>query len=128
MMFIIAIWITSLVALRLGTGAAWGWVILLALPLVPALIDQLRNPQRWLTLGDANLRWFDGQQQTSISLADITSIRIDTRWDLSARVTLNLTDGQRLRLPVAVTPPRNEFDAALRKTPISVTRHHFRVF
>ena len=124
----IALWAAGLVILRLYLGAAWGVLALLALPLIPAIIEQLRNPRRWLRLTDDKLFWHDGFSDQEIALNRIAEARFDTRWDLSTRVRITLDSKDRVRLPPTVTPKPDPFIDALEARGVATSRQHFRVF
>ncbi len=124
----IAIWSALLAGLALFLHAAPWLVIALALPLLPALWELWKNPQANLTLDDTKISWSIGARNVATPLADITKARLDTRWDLSVRVTLILLDGKKLRLPPQVTPPHRQFETELHQRGVQTERHHFSVF
>ena len=81
------------------TAAPWliGGIALFTLP---ALWDLWRNPAAGIILSDENLEWFSGRLDGNVALAQIDRIRMDTRWDLSVRVTIMTRNGKSLRLPL----------------------------
>lgn len=104
------------------------WLLaVLALFVVPALLDLLRNPIGRFTLSETDLAWETPRLTASLPVARIAKARLDTRWDFSVRATLILHDGTKLRIPQAVMPPHQDLEAALSACNIPVERHHFRV-
>ncbi|WP_204113700.1 hypothetical protein [Shimia biformata] len=104
------------------------WILgFLSLFVLPALIDVLLNPVSTLTMDATDLRWKSVLQEGRVPLSEIALVRMDTRWDVSVRVTLTLTDGKKLRLPHDVTPNNKLLEQALAARGIKTERHHFRV-
>ena len=124
----IAVWAAGLVAMRVVIDAAWVVLALLALPLVPAIIEQLRNPRRWLRLTDKAVIWHDGFSEQEVLLSRIEEVRLDTRLDMSVRARLTLHSKTKLRLPPTVTPRSEILEAELQARGVKVSRQHFRVF
>ena len=124
----ILVWLTALIVLRVGFGAAWGVLALLAIPLIPAIAEQIRNPQRWLRITNCSIIWHDGFSEQEVALNRIAEARLDTRWDLSIRARLTLESKDRLRLPPTVTPKADPLAEALEMRGVKVSRQHFRVF
>ncbi|MFY2825930.1 hypothetical protein [Ruegeria sp. MALMAid1280] len=118
----------ALVALLVLFDAAWWLVGLLALSTLPALWDVVHGTRAGMTLDHDRIKWFSGNREGEIPLADIDHIRFDTRWDFSVRVSVALTSGKRIRLPDESTPPHNELEVTLQKAGFRVERHHFTVF
>lgn len=125
---LIALWLFGLAALHLWFGAIWYIVAGLALPLIPALIEQVRNPTRWFRITADTISWFDGITIQEVPLARVQTLRLDTRWDLSVRARLDLKSGQKVVLPPTVTPDHNELERVAQSLGITTERHHFRVF
>lgn len=118
-----------------GLGLLWWllaaspWLLaLLALPVLPALMDLWRNPRSDLSLDRQQITWRSGSLQGSVKLTEISHVRLTTRWDFSVRATLVLTDGRHMRLPPQTTPPHAQLDAALAAHGIRTERHHFTRF
>ncbi|GGH21845.1 hypothetical protein SAMN05444007_102356 [Cribrihabitans marinus] len=118
----------ALAAVLLQLDAAPWLVGGLALFTLPALWDVLAGTSASLRLDGAELRWRSGRREGDLGLAEIDSIRFDTRWDLSVRVTLLLRGGGRVRLPQDCVPPHRDFEAALQARGLRVERHHFTAF
>ncbi|NVK13534.1 MAG: hypothetical protein HWE35_05075 [Rhodobacteraceae bacterium] len=118
-------WLAALLVLWLALDAAPWLVILLALPVLPALADLIRNPLSGLKISASRIEWFTGKLTGKADLAEIAMVRFDTRWDFSVRATLILKNGKRIRLPQEATPPHQETEAEFQKRGIRTERHHF---
>ncbi|WP_264213039.1 hypothetical protein [Leisingera thetidis] len=121
-------WLAALLVLWLVLDAALWLVILLALPVLPALLDLARNPLSGLTISGKRVEWFSGGLTGTADLGEIDRVRFDTRWDFSVRATLILRSGKRIRLPQEATPPHAEADAQFQARGIRTERHHFTTF
>ena len=121
---LLAVW-AGLAALWWGLNAAWWIVAALALPTLPALWEVLTDRRAGLRLDDGMLRWHDGARTDHVALAALDHVRMDTRLDLSVRVTLVLRDGRRVRLPQACVPPHRALEATLAGAGVPTRRHHF---
>ena len=124
----IGAWLAGLAVLRLAFDSAWFVLVLLALPLAPALAEQIRNPRRWLRLDNKCIAWFDGTHERRLRLGEIGRVRFDTRWDLSVRVQVEMKNGSRFFLPYSVIPAPGVLEAAFAERGVSIVRYHFRVF
>ena len=119
-----AIW-AALAATWFWLEAA-GWLIgLLGLFTLPALLEVITNPKSGLRLSATQLCWFSGKRNAEISLDQIDHIRLDTRLDMSVRVTVVLHSGRKIKLPFEATPPHRDFEAALNARGVATQRHHF---
>ena len=117
----------GLLALLYSVGTL-GWILtILAIFALPALIDVIYNPVSTFELTDDALRWKSSTQTAEVGTNQIRSARFDTRLDVSIRVTLNLVDGSKMRIPNDVLPSHKALEAALLERDIPVERHHFRV-
>ncbi|MGR3615393.1 MAG: hypothetical protein ACU0BB_05085 [Paracoccaceae bacterium] len=121
----VACYLTFVAALWLVFDAVLWIVVLLALLGIPALIQLWKNPHAALTLSYEEVAWSSGAQQGTVLLSGIDKIRMDTRWDLSVRITLILVDGSRLRLPPDVSAAHRELETHLLNLGQKVERHHF---
>lgn len=121
-------WLAALAVLWLGLDAAPLLAALLALPLLPVLIDLIRNPSSGMRITARQIEWHSGRLSAAVQLAELDHVRLDTRWDFSVRATLVLADGQRIRLPQEATAPHRQLAAALSARGIACTRHHFTPF
>lgn len=105
--------------------AAWWIITPIWLLSLPAVYDIWRNPISGLHLDHTQLSWFTGQIHGQVALEDINHVRLDTRLDLSLRITLVLCSGRHLRLPAPVAPPPEPLETAMRAAGITTRRHHF---
>jgi hypothetical protein len=125
---IVAATYAALLAVWVGLEAA-PWVLaILALPTLPALWDLWRDPRSGLRLSADRLDWQAGTRGDGLALTLIDRVRIDLRWDRSARVTVILRDGQRQRLPDAALPPAADLQRALQAHGVATERHPFALF
>lgn len=92
---------------------------------LPALWDFAQDRQATLSLDETGLHWRSGSIETHLPYDQIAAIRLDTRLDLSVRLTCLTTDAQRVRAPIEATPPGEALETALKARNIPVTRHHF---
>ncbi|MFW8594776.1 hypothetical protein [Cribrihabitans neustonicus] len=123
-----AAWLAGLAGLWFGLGAA-GWLVaLLALPVIPAVLDLMRNPSAGLTISEERISWYSGSLEDTAPLAEIERVRFDTRWDFSVRTTLVMHGGKQLRLPQEATPPYREMERELSRRGLRTERHHFVIF
>lgn len=97
-------------------------VVLLTLP---AVLDIARNRQSSLAITGSDIHWASGSRIGSMPLREIEKVRMDTRLDLSRRMTLKLRYNRSLRLPLDVVPPRAELAEALASRGIPLEQHHF---
>lgn len=127
MIMVISVY-AGLIALVILFDAVWWIIALLALSTLPALWDIARGTQAGVILDQTTLHWFSGSREAQVDLADIDHVRLDTRWDLSVRVSLVLRSDKRIRLPDESTPSHKEFERVLQQAGLRVERHHFTVF
>lgn len=99
--------------------------LFIALFTLPALVEFFRNPVSRFELTEETMRWSTPRLSDEMPTGLILRARLDTRLDLSVKVTLLLKDNRRLRLPHACVPPHEELEAALKSLGIKVERHHF---
>lgn len=114
-----------LLGLWAGLDTAWWIIALLAAFTLPLLLDLIRNPTSGLMLSDTHLNWYWGKRSVQLALEKVDYIRLDTRLDLSVRVTAYLKSGDRIQIPYQATPPHQAFEAALNVRGITTQRHHF---
>ncbi|WP_417817735.1 hypothetical protein [Tritonibacter scottomollicae] len=126
-LLVLAAWLCALIALW-AVFQARGWiVVLLALPVLPALWELWRNPAAWLELTDDHLRWQTARSTADIALHEIDHVMLVTRWDFSIRATVHTKIGTHHRIPAEVTPKPQALEEALAKRSIVVKRQHFTV-
>ncbi|MBY6141710.1 hypothetical protein KUV26_19890 [Leisingera daeponensis] len=121
-------WLAAVLVLWLALDAAVWLVVILALPVLPAVADLIRNPLSGLKISQDKVEWFTGKLTGKAALDEIERVRFDTRWDFSVRATLILRNGKRIRLPQEATPLYAEADAEFQKRSIRTERHHFTAF
>ncbi|TNJ42807.1 hypothetical protein FGE21_10265 [Phaeobacter sp. B1627] len=122
-----AVWLCVLFALWVLFDAA-GWIVLLlALPVGPALWELWRNPAAWLEIDDHACRWHSARSHAEIALAEIDHMALVTRWDFSIRATIHTRLGTHHRIPPEVTPKAPALQSALAAHDIPVKTQHFTV-
>ena len=124
---IIAIWTALVMAWVFLDMAPWIVVFLGAFTL-PALWDHYANRLSGLTLDAERIAWFSGKRSGDVATDEIDLIRLDTRLDFSVRVTLVLTNGQKIRLPFEATPPHETLEKELNSRGLKTRRTHFQLF
>ncbi|WP_170568938.1 hypothetical protein [Ruegeria atlantica] len=117
----------ALVALQVVLDAAWWLVGLLALTTLPALWDIARDTRAGISVDHDEVRWFSGNREGHVDLADIDYARFDTRWDFSVRISLVLKSGKRIRLPDESTAPSKDLEGVFQQAALRVERHHFSI-
>lgn len=105
----------------------WIAAILLATT-APALWDIWTARAAGLDLDDDRIAWFSGRLTGDVARDEIATIRLDTRLDLSVRVTVVLRTGKKIRLPHDSLPPHKRLEAELRARNFACERHHFALF
>lgn len=124
--FVALLLIWGLLLALINTIALSPWIAApIALFTLPAAWEFLTDPHSQLSLDDHHLTWTSTQTADQVPLSMIKTVRFDTRLDLSVRVTLQLADGRKLRLPHACTPPHRQFETELKSRAITTERHHF---
>lgn len=117
--------VAGLVLARLGLDAAWPFIVLGALLVAPAAWDIAAGRVAELVLHPEALTWRTAGQTGEVRYADITKVSLDTRLDLSVRMTLFLRGGARLKLPPECTPPKADAAAALEARGLTVEQSAF---
>lgn len=107
---------------------AWWIAAIGVLCTLPAVYEFFTDRRAGLTLSAHELRWFTGTLTRDVPLDEIKTVRFDTRWDLSVRVTLILQNDKKLRLPHECLSPHRDFETRLKQAGLHVDRHHFVVF
>jgi hypothetical protein len=123
---VIAIWLTLITAYFYLEASPWVLAVLTLFTL-PAAVDFARNPESGLTLDQNTLAWHTGARTGEVTFDEIDRVRMDTRLDMSVRVSVILTTGRKIRLPFESTPPHLEFEAALKARDIPTERFHFQL-
>lgn len=105
------------------------WIIaLFALPTLPALFGAATGATAGLVVAPDRIAWHTGHRTGEARVGQIDHVRLDRRWDFSARATLVMNDGSRLRLPSDCLPRFAVLADALERAGVRVERHHFAVF
>ena len=122
---ILGAWWAMLAVLYFGLGAHPGIVAVLLLFSLPAVYDYGANATATLELTDRDIRWSSGRRSGAMPRAQIKRVRLDTRLDLSVRMTLETHQGGKLRLPYECVPKLKSLEAGLRSADIPFQRHAF---
>lgn len=123
-LWVAAIWTVLALAWIYLEAAVW-IVLLLAAFTLPALYDLVRNPAARFSLDRGHIRWHTTRSEADIAVKSIDHLRLDTRLDMSVRVSVVLASGRKLRVPVPATPPHRDVEAAAHEAGLKVMRHHF---
>jgi hypothetical protein len=115
-----------------GFVALW-WIVLFALYLffnaapvsLPALIDIGKGATSELQITQSDISWRSGRRAAQLPRGQLKSVRLDTRLDLTLRMTLITYQGSKVRLPYECVPPAQQIEAALKDQDILYERHHF---
>lgn len=123
----VALYLTMLAALWVVFDAVVWLLVFLGIPAIPALVQLWNNPRSSMTLTARGLSWTNGQRTGEVALETIDVVRMDTRWDLSVRITFVLVDGTKLRLPPDLSSPHRQLEKELVARGQRVDRRHFTV-
>lgn len=115
----------GLTLLKLWFAVADGIMAVALLVSLPAVYDLARNAMAIFKLDGQNITWMSGRQDAKIALNLVDRIRFDTRLDLSIKMTVILTSGRKIRVPVASTPPIEAIEKVLDSVNVKHERHHF---
>jgi hypothetical protein len=92
---------------------------------LPAIYDLAANPRSSFTLDATHLRWTSGRQRAEIRLSQIDHLRLDTRLDMSVRLSIVRPSGVKIRVPYPATPPHAKVEEIARTAGLKTVRHHF---
>lgn len=126
----------------LGLVSAWailagGWLWLdaetwivagLGLFTLPLLWELITGKVARLVLDDTKLTWQSGTSTGHIALTRIDHLRLDRRFDGSLRLSVQLDDGSRQRLPPDCVPPGPKLEEAATRAGLRLERHPFSPF
>ena len=105
---------------------AAGWIVaILGFFSLPAVWDIISDRPSGLELSDTRIKWYSGAREHETELANIKSVRFDTRLDFSVRVSLVLRNDRKVRLPYDCLPPHRELEGRIKARGIKTERHHF---
>lgn len=121
----LAAWWLGLAAIYLLFDAN-EWIVLgLFAFTLPSLYDIGANSTARLDMDMHEIRWQSGKRGARLPRAQLKSVRLDTRLDLSLRMTLITTEGGKIRLPYECIPKAADIEEALSNLNIPFERHHF---
>ncbi len=124
LMVLLLIW-AALLAAHTLLDAAPVIIAPLALFTLPALYDVVADPTAEFHLDSETLSWRAGRQQAQIAISEIDHLRLDTRLDLSVRLSVVRPSGHKIRVPYPATPPHRAVESAAIAAGIPLRRHHF---
>lgn len=121
----VALWWLVLALLYILVNAAPLIVITLGVASLPALIDIAKGGAAHFQITESDIKWQSGRRTGQLTRASLKSVRLETRLDLSLRMTLVTHLGDKTRLPYECVPPASQIEAALGAQKIPFERHHF---
>jgi hypothetical protein len=121
----VALWWIVLFALYLFFNAVPVIILGLAIVSLPALIDIGKGATSELQITQSDISWRSGRRAAQLPRGQLKSVRLDTRLDLTLRMTLITYQGSKVRLPYECMPPAQQIEAALKDQDILYERHHF---
>ena len=110
---LIGIAVLVLLGMIFVVGAALWVIAVFALLTIPAIYDALRGARARLVLNDLTLGWQSGRRDQMIPLGRIEEVTLSTSLDFSQRATVQLTTGEKLRIPPECLPGGRLLDAEL---------------
>jgi|GEM_PF-3499832 len=110
---LIGIAVVVLLGMVFVVGAALWVIAIFALLTIPAIYDALRGARARLVLNDLTLGWESGRREQMIPLGRIEEVTLSTSLDFSQRATVQLTTGEKLRIPPECLPGGRLLDAEL---------------
>lgn len=122
-----AVW-AALAFVWLGLNATLWIVLPIFLTTLPAIHDLVVNRSAGMEITDQDVRWWSGSRQGHCALSDIEKVRLDTRFDLSLRVSLCHPNGKRTRLPYESVPKIDIAQDAFAAAGLATERHPFSLF
>ncbi len=121
----VVLWWLVIFALYAFLNGSWVILAILALCSVPALLDIYRGTSAALQITAKDIQCRSGKRAGSLARRQLKSVKLDTRLDLSLRMTLLTYQGEKLRLPYECIPKASDIEAALKAQDILYERHHF---
>lgn len=121
----VVLWWLALALLYFVLEASPVILLVLSFASLPALYDLGKGTTSELSINEKEISWRSGRRAAKLERARLKSARLDTRLDLSLRLTLITHQGGKLRLPYECVPPANDIEAALNAHGIPYERHHF---
>lgn len=123
--FVVLLSWATLLAAYILIDAALLVLMLLWLFTLPAVYDLITNPVASFHLDDKTLVWRAGRQRAQIAVSEIDHLRLDTRLDMSVRLTAVRPSGRKIRVPYPATPSAAAIEKAADRAGIAFQRHHF---
>ena len=121
----VVLWWLVLILLYLALNASPIIVLGLAFISLPALFDIGAGTTSELRITGSEVAWRSGRRGAQLPRGQLKSVRLDTRLDLSLRMTLLTYQGGKVRLPYECVPVASVIEAALKEQGIPYERHHF---
>lgn len=121
----VALWWAILLAVYFALNASPVIVLVLAAISLPALYDIGAGSTSEFQITNAEIKWRSGRRGAHLPRGQLKSVRLDTRLDLSLRMTLITYQGTKVRLPYECVPPTDAITAALTAHDVAFERHHF---
>lgn len=121
----VATWWIVVLALYFVLNASPIIALVLACVSLPALIDIGAGATSRLCITRAEITWRTGRRKGALPRGQLKSVRLDTRLDLSLRMTLLTYQGDKIRLPYECVPSASKIEAGLKAHDIPYQRHHF---
>lgn len=122
---LVALWWLGVLVLYLVLDASKVIVLIMAAASLPALYDIGANASSELRISNAAIEWRSGRRGAQLPRGQLKSVRLDTRLDLSLRMTLLTHQGGKVRLPYECVPKAQDIERALQEHDITYERHHF---
>ena len=122
---ILIMWI-SILLIWLFFNLIWEMMVILLVFTLPALWDVICDTHSWVEVWPKQIVWASALRGGDRS--DINHVRINRRFDGSIKITLIHVSGAHSRLPPDITPPVDEFQAALKEAGIANQKHPFSPF
>lgn len=121
----VALWWLVLLLLYTFLDAAPVILLVLGFVSLPAVFDIGKGAKSELQITNAEVLWLSGRRGAKLPRGQLKSVRLDTRLDLSLRMTLITHQGGKVRLPYECVPPAAQIEVALKEHDIPYERHHF---
>lgn len=122
---VVVLWWLALIILYVVFNAAPLILLILGIISLPALFDIGAGATSELRITHADIIWRSGRRDAKLPRGQLKSVRLDTRLDLSLRMTLITYHGGKIRLPYECVPNASQITAALDAQGIAHERHHF---
>ncbi len=118
-------WWVGLALLYLLVQAHPGILAGLLLLSLPAVYEFGANASSSLAFTEDEISWRAGRQGDALPRSGLKRVRLDTRLDLSVRMTLERHQGRDIRLPYQCVPPMTTLEAGLKAANLPYVRNNF---